>query len=475
MYDQFWSFITDIRRMLAISAYVSLAILVAVYVFIIQRRRFGNIPIWTSMTIGALLMVLLQVITVESAFAAINLDIILFLFGMFSIVSALEKSGVLGLIAIKMVSRTKGNPSYLLLVFIVGLGILSAFLVNDTIAILGVPLAIYVMRSIKPIPIVLLIGLAFGITIGSVMTPIGNPQNLLIAIQGGIQLPFITFLTILAIPTIINLLLTYFILKLYFRKELLQMRYNLMMMNLPWQIKKRSDDDNTDSQIVKNNNMSTAITNPTLAKISVIVLLAVISGFIIVEALRFLGIIIADRGFSISVITITGATMLYTISKERTELIKSIDYSVLIFFAAMFVFTAGLWTSGLISEILSYFPSPVPSGSIASNNAIIAFISISFSQLLGNVPFVALYNLVMIDNGFAGDDDVYEWMMLAAASTIAGNLTILGAASNIIIIGTTESRGFKSFGYIEFLKIGSIVTLVNVVIYYLFILLISYI
>ena len=92
---------------------------------------------------------------------------------------------------------------------------------------------------------------------------------------------------------------------------------------------------------------------------------------------------------------------------------------------------------------------------------------------MSNVPFVALYNLVMIDNGFSGDD-VYEWMMLAAASTVAGNLTILGAVSNIIIIEAAESRGLKSFGYIQFLKIGSIVTLVNVIIYYLFILLFSY-
>jgi Na+/H+ antiporter NhaD/arsenite permease-like protein len=425
------------------------------------------------MTVGALLMVLFQVISVESAFEAINLDIILFLFGMFSIVSALEKSGILGVIAIKMVSRTKGNSSYLLLVFVVGLGILSAFLVNDTIAILGVPLAIYVMRSVKPIPIVLLIGLAYGITIGSVMTPIGNPQNLLIAIQSEIQLPFMTFLTILAIPTIINLLLTYLILRVYFRSELLQMRYNLMMMNLPEENKKSSNDDNTESQIVMSNTMHTTITNPTLAKISVTILLIVISGFIIVETLRFFGII-TEGGFSISIFTIMGATILYAISKERTELIKSIDYSILIFFAAMFVFTTGLWTSGLITEILSYIPNPVPSSNLAGNNAIIASISISISQLLGNVPFVALYNLVMIDNGFGGDD-IYEWMMLAAASTIAGNLTILGAASNIIIIGAAESRGFKSFGYIEFLKIGSIVTLVNVIIYYMFILLISYI
>ena len=413
-------------------------------------------------------MVLLQVISVESAFEAINLDIILFLFGMFSIVSALEKSGVLGVVAIKMVSRTKGNPNYLLLVFVVGLGILSAFLVNDTIAILGVPLAIYVMRSVKPIPIVLLFGLAFGISIGSVMTPIGNPQNLLITIQGGIQLPFITFLTILTIPTIINLLLTYVILKVYFRNELLQMRY--ILMNLSEKNKKSFDD--SDSRIFRKNNVHRAITNPTLAKISVIILLTVISSFIVIEILRFLGILV-DRGFSISIITITGATILYTVSKERNELIKSIDYSVLIFFSAMFVFTAGLWTSGLISEILSYIPNPLPTNNVANNNAIIATVSISISQLLSNVPFVALYNFVMIDNGFSGDD-VYEWMMLAAASTVAGNLTILGAASNIIIIEAAESRGLKSFGYIQFLKIGSIVTLVNVIIYYLFILLFSY-
>ena len=137
-----------------------------VYTLIIQRRHLGNIPIWASMTVGGILMVLLQVISVETAFQAINLNIILFLFGMFSIVSALEKSGVLGVVAIRMLSRARGNPNYLLLVFVVGLGILSAFLVNDTIAILGVPLAIYATRSIKTIPVPLLFGLAFGISIG---------------------------------------------------------------------------------------------------------------------------------------------------------------------------------------------------------------------------------------------------------------------------------------------------------------------
>jgi Na+/H+ antiporter NhaD/arsenite permease-like protein len=52
-------------------------------------------------------------------------------------------------------------------------------------------------------------------------------------------------------------------------------------------------------------------------------------------------------------------------------------------------------------------------------------------------------------------------MMLAAASTIAGNLTIPGAASNIIIIETAEAKGLESFSFLEFLKIGILVTLVN--------------
>jgi Na+/H+ antiporter NhaD/arsenite permease-like protein len=70
-------------------------------------------------------------------------------------------------------------------------------------------------------------------------------------------------------------------------------------------------------------------------------------------------------------------------------------------------------------------------------------------------PFVALYNLVMLNNGFTGDAHTSQWMMLASASTIAGNLTILGAASNIIISDVAEARGLKSFTYFEFLDWSS--------------------
>ena len=172
---------------------------------------------------------------------------------------------------------------------------------------------------------------------------------------------------------------------------------------------------------------------------------------------------------SLSVIALLGAGVLHLFSgSDRKDIIKRVDYSVLVFFAPMFVVTSALWSSGAISMIISYIPTPNPNN-IFQSNAIISAVSILLSQILSNVPFVALYNFVMLNNGFGGDSHISQWMMLASASTIAGNLTILGAASNIIIIDVAESKNVRTFTFFEFFKIGVLVTLANIVIYYLFI------
>ena len=439
-----------------LNEFVAIGVFVIVFFLIVERRRLNNIPIWTSMLIGAAVMIGLQVISLEDAFKAINLDVIIFLFGMFSIVSALDKSGVLKFVAVKMLSKAGNDLNSILLVFVIGFGIISAFLVNDTIALLGIPLIVHISRQISIRPTVLFIALAFGISIGSVMTPIGNPQNLLIAIKSNIPLPFLTFLRWLFIPTIVNLFLTYFILKVYFKEELSKVPHNRVGDG-----EKVMDND---EQLLLTN----AITNPRLAKISVIILLFTVAGFVISEVLQFLFHVVY---FSISVIAVLGATALYAFSTERRKLMYNVNYSVLVFFAAMFVFTSALWTSGLIPEIMMHIPNPVANNNnndnVIRNNAIISVVSVTLSQILSNVPFIVLYNNVMINNGFNADD-VSQWMMLAAASTIAGNLTIFGAASNIIIIEAAESRGVKAFSFFEFLKIGSMVTASNLIIYYLF-------
>lgn len=419
--------------------YIAIAIFAITYTLIVGRIRF-KIPIWVAMLIGASLMLVFQIIGTESAIKSIQFDVIMFLFGMFSIASALDRSGVLRFVAIKMLSKAK-TPNALLMMFVVGMGLLSAFLVNDAIALMGIPLVIYISKHLSIKPNVFLVALAFGVTVGSVMTPIGNPQNLLIALQSGIPLPLVNFLKFLTIPTLINLFLTYYILKIYFKKDLMYAHNSL------------------NSKILENH---VIIENPRLAKTSVIVLMITMSGFFVSDVLHFMHL----AEIRISIVAMAGAAILYAVSGERREIMKGVDYSVLVFFVAMFVVTAALWSSGAVSLFMKYLPTPDPKD-VFQSSALISAYSISFGQILSNVPFVALYNHVMIGNGFT-DAHIVQWMMLAAASTIAGNLTILGAASTIIIIQATESRGIKAFTFLEFLKIGSVVTLVNLAVYYLF-------
>ena len=175
----------------------------------------------------------------------------------------------------------------------------------------------------------------------------------------------------------------------------------------------------------------------------------------------------------IGIISLIGATILYILCKERISILRDVNYSVLIFFVGMFIFTSALWTSGLIPLMMDYFPplnlnnTYYETDNMLYNNAIISVVSVTMSQILSNVPFVVIYNHFMIENGF-DKDDVSAWLMLSSASTIAGNLTIFGAASNIIIMQTAESRGLKVFTFIEFFKIGSIITVLNIIVYYLF-------
>ncbi len=135
------------------------------------------------MLIGAALMIGLQIISIQDGFKAINFDVIIFLFGMFSIVSGLDRSGVLRFVAARMLSRAGNKLDSILLVFVIGFGTISAFLVNDTVALLGVPLVIQISKQNRIRPTFLFIALAFRLSIGSVMTPIGNPQNLLISLK----------------------------------------------------------------------------------------------------------------------------------------------------------------------------------------------------------------------------------------------------------------------------------------------------
>ncbi|HXZ30203.1 MAG TPA: SLC13 family permease, partial [Dehalococcoidia bacterium] len=199
---------------------VSIIILLVVFVLIAVRQigRF-RLQIWQAMLLGALAVLLTRQISPAEALRAINLDVILFLFGMFVVGQALDESGYLSHLSSRLFRRAKTADSLLLLILF-GAGLLSAFLMNDTLAIIGTPVVLQIARKTGIRPKLLLLALAFSVTIGSVMSPIGNPQNLLVAINGNVPSPFITFLRYLAVPTLVSLFLAYLILKFFYREHL---------------------------------------------------------------------------------------------------------------------------------------------------------------------------------------------------------------------------------------------------------------
>jgi len=418
--------------------YLPIGIFVVVYTLIALRNfhRF-KIPIWTIMLAGAVAMIFSGALPLQDAYAAINLDVIFFLLGMFSIVAAMDLSGLLEYLTARML-RLSRTPQRALALVLFGMGLLSAFLVNDTLALTATPIMLGLSKQMRIKPGVLLITLALGVTIGSAMTPVGNPQNLLIALSSGIPNPMLDFLYYLVPPTIIGLVVTFLILRFYYRKDLAKSAEDFGTIPLP------------------------PIKDGRLARLSAYVAGIVVAGFFLVGVAQLFGV---QGNINLGTVSLFGATIVYLLSTRRREILESVDWGIIIFFMSLFIVVQGFWDSNALQSLLLYLPALNPSDIVVSLGVII-LASLIFSQLLSNVPFVAVYIKAMQAAGFTGTN-VKAWVALAGASTLAGGLSLLGAASNVIILEAAESRG-SGFSSIEFSKIGLLVTIPNILILYLF-------
>jgi Na+/H+ antiporter NhaD/arsenite permease-like protein len=407
-------------------------IALSVVLVLIAIRRIGRfrLQIWQAMLLGALVVLFTGQISPAEALKATNLDVILFLLGMFVVGQALEESGYLSHLSSRLFRRAKTVNS-LLFFILFGAGLLSAFVMNDTLAIIGTPVMLQIARKTRIRPKLLLLPLAFSVTIGSVMSPIGNPQNLLVAINGNIPGPFIAFLRYLALPTIINLFLTYLILKSFYREQLKNETLNYSV---------------------------DPITDPALARLSKVSLIIIVALVFTRITISLVGLII---DFRLTYIALAAAVPIVLLSPHRFGIVRRIDWTTLIFFAAMFVLMQSVWDSGYFQNAITALHL-----NLGSTSTIMA-VSIVLSQLISNVPLVALYLPVLSHLGAT----TREMMALAAGSTIAGNFSILGAASNVIIIQNAEKKAGETLTFWEFVKIGIPVTAVNALIYWLFFLL----
>jgi Na+/H+ antiporter NhaD/arsenite permease-like protein len=146
------------------------------------------------------------------------------------------------------------------------------------------------------------------------------------------------------------------------------------------------------------------------------------------------------------------------LSRRRFEIIRKVDWSTLAFFAGMFVLMRAVWDTGFFQGLIAR------SGADIAGIGPVMAVSVVMSQLISNVPLVALY-LPVLQHAGAGTPAL---MALAAASTFAGNLFILGAASNVIIIQTAEKRAGETITFLDFARVGVPLTALNAIIYWLF-------
>jgi Na+/H+ antiporter NhaD/arsenite permease-like protein len=403
---------------------ILLAVLVAIAIRQIGKFRF---QIWQIMLAGAAAVLITRQISIKDALNAINYDVMIFLFGMFVLGLALEKSGLLTNLSNRLFGKTK-SVNVLIFQIIIGAGIVSAVLMNDTVAIIGAPIMLYLANRYKLNPKLLLLALAFAITLGSVFSPIGNPQNLLIALNGNFANPFTTFFEYLFVPTIINLLIAWLFLRFTYSDCFVKVSITPLI------------EQNHDRKLAR------------LSSFSLALMIAMIFAKII---LALFGM---ETEIKLTYIAIMAALPIILFSPRRFELIKGLDWSTLVFFAAMFILMDSVWRIGFFQNVI------VANKLDLNSNLGILIFSVVSSQFISNVPLVALYLPAIIQS----HGSVIQLMALASGSTIAGNFMILGAASNIIIIQNAENRSTQTLTFLDFAKIGIPLTAINLLVYWLY-------
>jgi len=410
-----------------VGSLIPIVVLIVVFLLIALRKVGSiNFRIWQVMVLGAGAVLVTGAITPGDALASINLDVMLFLFFMFVIGEALAASGYLYHLSYRLFARA-GSVKSLVVLILIGAGVLSALLMNDTLAVVGTPLMLYFARRHGISAKLLLLALAFAITTGSVVSPIGNPQNLLVALSGGIEYPFITFPLYLAVPTAISLLLAYIFLARAFPDEFHA------------------------APLV---HREEAICDPALAGLARLSLVLLV---LLIGARVAMAVLVPDIEVRLTWIAVFAAIPVLVGSRRRLEIVRRIDWPTLAFFAGLFVLMASVWQSG--------FFQPLIEGSSLDLTAVpvIAVTSVVVSQFVSNVPFVALSLPVLEHLGAS----TVGMMALAAGSTIAGNMLILGAASNVIIIQGAEKEG-ETLTFGEFARIGVPLTIAQTAVYVLF-------
>ena len=391
-----------------------LVILIATYLLIAVQVPGLRLNRPAAALLGAVAMVTLGGLPLRAAYAAIDMDVMVFLLGVLLLAGFLELGGFFEWAAERLIARATSARALLAIVVLLS-GVLSALFVNDTICLVLTPLVLAVLRPLRLRPLPYLLAIALASNVGSAMAPTGNPQNMLVAVASGLH--FARFVATLAPVAIGGLLIVYAVVAWTYRTDL-------------------------------------AIPLPTRVELPEVAF----DGPLVVRALVVfvgaLGCWLA--GLSLPLVAITAAAILLAIARrDPADAFARVEWSLLLFFGALFVVMRGARDLTVVTDLTSAAGAQVH-GAALRDATLGSAARAALSTLVSKVPAVILW-LPVVPTLPRPD---FVWLTIAMSSTLAGNLTLLGSMANLIVAERAEARG-ERIGFVQHLKVGVPVTMLT--------------
>jgi Na+/H+ antiporter NhaD/arsenite permease-like protein len=362
--------------------------------------------------VGASLMLAVGGVGIDEVSRVIDFDTVALLLGMMIVVGNLRLSGFFRLITGWAVARAR-HPMALLAAVTLTSGIFSAFLLNDAICLVMTPLVVDVARRLERNPVPYLLAVAMAANIGSVATITGNPQNILIG--GFSHIPYGAFAAALAPIAAAGLVVTMALIALCYPSEFFGHTTLRVVSPRPPHV------------------------HGPLAIKSVLVVALMMAAFFAGQP-------------PAKVALIAGGFMLLTRIVRSERIYREIDWPLLLMFAGLFVVVAGFEKALLTPELVTAV------GRIGLADApMLSAVTAVLSNLVSNVPAVLVLRPFVGQTG----DPQQAWLIVAMASTLAGNLTVLGSVANLIVVQLARAGGV-AIGFWEYFRVGAPLTLLTI-------------
>ena len=412
----------------------SAGILLFAYFFIATEK----IPKVTIALVGATLTVILGLLSQDKGSIGnldpdyfinfIDFNVIFLLVSMMIIVNIAAKSGVFNWVANELLKFTKGRPTWVLFTLGIFTAIASAFLDNVTTVILVMPVTFIIAKELDIDPVPLLITEILASNIGGAATLIGDPPNIIIGSAAGFS--FLDFVLELSNIIALILVVSVGILMFMFRKKLKTTTERML-------------------HVTKIDNSKT-ITDFSLMLRASIVLGLVILGFILHDVIHIQACIVA----------MAGASFLLIFERPK-QVLHDVEWNTIFFFIGLFMIIGGLEASGGIAMMAKWLLD-ITQGSQTATAMIILWGSGIFSGIIDNIPYTATMAPMLVKiQGTMGVEYTHPlWWCLSLGACLGGNMTIIGAAANVLVSETAATSGHR-ISFMKFSKYGAIMTLVS--------------